>query len=103
AGGVRGEDRMRLRHGLDFREQRALGLEVLEDRLDHDVGARGAGARYVRDQPVERVAQTAAMSPPMTPAPTTWTCRAWKPAPLARPFSRSWRKKMRIRFAVVGC
>ena len=48
------------------------------------------------------IAQTAAMSPPITPAPTTCTCRAWKSEPFPCCLSRSCRKKMRIRFAVVG-
>ena len=49
------------------------------------------------------MAQSAAMSPPITPAPTTCTCRALKSTPLARPFILSCRKKMRIRLRVVGC
>ena len=50
-----------------------------------------------------RMAHRAAMSPPITPAPTTCTCRALKSTPLARPFIFSCRKKMRIRLRVVGC
>jgi len=45
---------------LDGGEQRALGVAVLEDRLDDDVGTGDAVAGDVRDQPVGRVARPAA-------------------------------------------
>ena len=56
---VRREDRAGLRLALERREQRALGVDVLEDRLDDDVGARDAVAGDVRNQPVGRVANAA--------------------------------------------
>jgi hypothetical protein len=56
AGRVGGEDRIGLRHRLEAREERALRVEVLENRLDDDIGVPRAIARHIRDQPVERVA-----------------------------------------------
>ena len=50
------EDRVGLRALLDRGEQRPLRLDVLEDRLDDDVGLRDAVAGDVRYQPVGRVA-----------------------------------------------
>jgi hypothetical protein len=41
------------------REERTLGVDVLEDRLDDHVGARDAVARDVGQQPVARIARTA--------------------------------------------
>ena len=56
---VRREDRVGLRLLLDGREQRALRVGVLEDRLDDHVGSRDAVTRDIRDQPVGRVAHLA--------------------------------------------
>jgi len=65
-------------------------------------GAMRSGAVSCSVTVIPRMAQTAAMSPPITPAPTMCTCVALKSTPLARPFIFSCRKKMRIRFFVVG-
>ena len=65
-------------------------------------GAMRSGAVSCKVTVMPRMAQIAAMSPPITPAPTTCTCAALKSTPLARPFIFSCRKKMRIRFLVVG-
>jgi len=66
-------------------------------------GARRSGEVSCSVTVMPRIAQIAAMSPPITPAPITCTCRALKSTPLARPFIFSCRKKMRIRLRVVGC
>ena len=65
-------------------------------------GARRSGAVSCSVTRRPRIAQIAAMSPPITPAPTTCTWRGANGTPLATDFRRSCRKKMRIRFAVVG-
>ena len=44
------------RSRFDILEQRALGLDVLEDRFDDHVGVRDAVAAHVGNQPVERIA-----------------------------------------------
>ena len=75
------EDRVGLRLRLERREQRALGLEVLEDRLDDHVGARDAVAGDVRDQPVDRVADAARVLQPLA---RTASPRAPSPARGAR-------------------
>jgi hypothetical protein len=56
ARGVGRQDRAGLRQRLQLCEQRALRLQVLEDRLDQHVGLARAIARHVRDQAIERVA-----------------------------------------------
>ena len=55
-GGVGGEDRVRPRHRLDLREHPALEREVLEHRLDHQVGA----AEPARSRRCRRAARSAA-------------------------------------------
>ena len=59
------EQRRRLRLLLDGSEQRPLGLDVLEDRLDDHVGARDAVACDVGNQPVEGVATAARILEPL--------------------------------------
>ena len=118
ARGVGGEYRARLELGLELGIQRALGIDVLEDGLDDDVGMRprrrpprprcsrasGRGGRLrgpsgaCRRSPwpgpapaainsalrscsvtvMPRNAAQAAMSPPMTPAPTTCRCSKFR-------------------------
>jgi len=55
ARGIRGEERLRLRLRFELREQFALGLQILEDRLDDDVRLPGSVSGDVGNQPVERV------------------------------------------------
>ena len=59
------QDRLGLRLLLERREQRPLGVDVLEDRLDDDVGARDAVTRHVRNQPIVRVAHAARIAQPV--------------------------------------
>src|SRR5207244_9944496 len=56
---VGGEERVRPRLVLERGEQRPLGVEILEDRLDDHVGSRNAIAGDVGNQPIERVAGAA--------------------------------------------
>src|SRR5256885_11217288 len=52
---IRGEESLRLRRRLELREQFALGLQVLENRLDDDVRPPRSVPGDVGSQPVERV------------------------------------------------
>ena len=58
-GRVGGEDRAGPGLRLERGEERALGVEVLEDRFDDHVGAGHAVARHVGDQPVGGIAHAA--------------------------------------------
>ena len=65
-------------------------------------GAMRSGAVSCSVTVMPRIAQMVAMSPPITPAPITCTCFASKSESLPRAFIFSCRKKMRMRFLVVG-
>ena len=62
AGGVAGEDGGWFGDGLDLREQRALGFEVLEDGFDDHIGLTRAVAGHVGDESVGGVAQPAGIA-----------------------------------------
>ncbi len=53
-GGVRGEDGVPPAEALELDEQRALRLELLDDRLDHEVAVDELGHLGRRPQPPER-------------------------------------------------
>ena len=52
-GGVRGENRVGRAHALELREQFPLRLELLDDRLDHEVAPGEVGELGRRPQPPE--------------------------------------------------
>ena len=56
---VGGEQRVGLRLRFQRHEQRLLGVEILEDRLDDHVRVRHAVAGDIGNEPVERVAHAA--------------------------------------------
>ncbi len=55
---------LRLRLRFEFREQFALGLQILEDRLDDDVRLPGSVPGDVGNQPVERVPNSGFVAQP---------------------------------------
>ena len=85
-------------------DPRAMAAQWVKQgaRRLHVVDLNGAAARRAALEIRDRMAQTAAMSPPMTPAPTTCTCCALNVAALPRDFSRSCRKKTRMRLRAVS-
>ena len=58
-GGVAGEDGVGPRHRFDFRQDLALELEILEHRLDHQVGAAEAAVVRRRRRAARSAARTA--------------------------------------------
>ena len=126
---------------LELRVQRPLGVEILEDGFDDDIGIGGTvaidvhpqarkrrgGRRRILEALVEesswrdprpvrinsaerscsvtvmpRKADHAAISPPMTPAPMTCTCRKSTGDLPPKPFSRSCSMNTRTRLRDVG-